>query len=287
MNAADEAGSAKPKHAAPRGVESGAVPRMGLWAARGRALALRTWQWLKYQVREIGRELKRAIRPPVRVRPQGKHALAISARQEFGGRVVLLPLGGRGLVAVDRVAADGGVHKVVIRAGDTPGGDTWSVGAFPDLDTAMEAVAIIRKPLTGSAWGKWVWRVLLLWLALILLRTWFNGPNPDAAAAAAGIDPARAAAPGPATATSALMGLFGDRATPGLAALAAGAEPGAGYESLADEIYEEAMAKAKASAYEQGPPQSPVPDVGLKGFGLSGGASGAGCDPKLAFKVDP
>lgn len=282
----------------------------GRRAAAGRALqakaadALR-WArrqalpWTLTQLREMRREIQRAARPPVKVRTHGRNVLAISTRPEFGGGLLLVPLNGSGIVGASWSRPNNSRSDAEVRFGvdvwaDTPNGrEIWPVGEFPDKETAEQACDLIRKPLTGSTWGKWVVRVLVLWFLVILLRAWFAQPAvasgavaaaPGAGATAAAVDPSAAA----------LMGLFGNgggesagNVPPALAAALAGdgATPASG--SLADEIYNEAMAKAKVSMHEQGPPQSPAPDTGLKGFGLSGGQTGAGCDPKLAFKVSP
>lgn len=251
------------------------------------AMFTKSYQWVAYQFREIWREIKRAIRPPVTVRPHGRNVLAISTRPEFGSGVLLMPMSGSaGVVGATWSTATNEPGYGVEVWSETPSGrDVWPVGRFPDRETAEHVVELICKPLTGSSWGKWVFRIVLLWLALILVRAWFNAPSP----AAVGIDPANAA---PAPTEAALMGLFGGSGgtpamPPGLTALAAGTQHNAGTESLADEIYNAAMAQSRQAMHEQGPPQSPAPDTGLKSFGLSGGTTGEGCDPKLAFKVGP
>lgn len=260
----------------------------------------RGWAWMRYQIRETWREMKRAAHPPVKVRAHGRNVLAISTDPGYAaGGLLLLPLSGNsGAVGAGwvRPSTVGGAYEVEVwtEAGGPGARRVWSVGAFPDKETAQYAVELIRKPLTGGTWGKWIVRLFLLWLALILVRTWFD----QEAAAATGRDAAVAgsvqAAPSALAGNAALMGLFagGQESTAGTSAALMSALKGdavtAGADmSLADEIYSEAIAKAKASMREQGPPQSPAPDTGLKSFGLSGGASGAGCDPKLAFKVSP
>ena len=246
--------------------------------------------WLRLQGREIVGEIRSALRPPVKVRQHGRGALAVSARPEFGGAIVVIPIGSSSVVGVD-ACQEGGSHEVRVWA--THGGDgrsTWSVGRFPNRETAQLAVDIIRKPLIASGWGKWALGLAALWVGVILLRTWMAMPVVP-------VESSHAAEVGTAVGTGnpGLMGLFGGAhgQSPGAgvsaalsAALAGSQDPSAG-QSLADQIYEEAMRQAQVSQREQGPPAAPGPDPGLSGFGLSNGATGEGCDPELAFKVSP
>lgn len=263
----------------------------GHWRDRMSAAFLKGRRWLAHQAREMWREIKRAARPPVTVRLHGKQVLAISTRPEFGGGLVLMPLSGNcGVVAAawsETVSANAPKAFGVEVWNDAAAGERqiWPVGEFPDRATAEEVVERIRKPLTGSTWGKWVFRAAVLWIALIAVRAWFNAPAPQGAGAQAAT---ASAVPGSALLQLMGPGGMGGSDSPSLAALAGDAGGGAsGGGSLADDIYKEAMAAQRQSMHEQGPPQTPSPDIDLKSFGLAGGKNGEGCDPKLAFKVEP
>lgn len=281
--------------------------------SRARRLGKAAGRWVVHQLREIRGEITREMRPPVKVRRHGTTALSISVRPEFGGELVVLPLGtlhevslrtpgARSLTVKAEVSgreasedSERPRYEVHIKRLD---GTPLILGPFPDAQVAAEAMDRIRRPLMGvGGTGRWVMAGLVVPQLVFLLAVWawFAHRVPATGEGLASVSAADSAAPAPTTAG--LMALFagakpGQEQAPGVpsslaAALGGSAgKPPAGFD-LADDIYNEAMAKAKASMHEQGPPQSLAPDAGLKGFGLSGGATGAGCDPKLAFKVSP
>lgn len=280
-------------------------------------------RWVVHQLREIRGEIIRAMRPPVKVRVSRNGGLIVAVRPEFGGQVVVVRPFGYGdadplvvrygevedgwTILVrrhDRSTYSGSSKNVFV--GDGEGGVDFAIGYFPDKATAEEAMEEIRRVfLSGRVTGRTVvypmvrvgLAALALVVALVAVRTWFSHRVPATGEGLASVSAADSAAPAPPPTTAGLMALFAGAkpgqgqetgVPPSLAAALGGnaGKPPAGFD-LADDIYNEAMAKAKASMHEQGPPQSLAPDAGLKGFGLSGGATGAGCDPKLAFKVSP
>lgn len=101
-----------------------------------------------YAPREAGSNslwstLRDRLRPPVKVRAHGRHAIAISARPEFGKGTILLPLGGIPVAvyarrsALKRVVSDGvlrgtadSIARVIVDAIEAEGDrNVWRAGA--------------------------------------------------------------------------------------------------------------------------------------------------------------
>lgn len=156
------------------------------------------------------------------------------------------------------------------------------IGSFPDESTARHSIELISNVLIGGRGvGRMAFGAITAVLGLAFVAALVRPPAtaksvPDATGA-----PQQIEAPAADVMRDAFG--FGGSANEAPASMP-GAPAAAKGESLADQIYAQAMAAAERSSYEAGPPQSPIENPNVADFGL-GGSSKAGCDPALKFTV--
>ena len=242
--------------------------------------------WLWFQVVEIGHELRRAVFPPVRVKRHGQSSIAVSVPGGNGEGVLLLPLAGDNIVGVHCVRGTTNEEfPFVVEAfcGRIERGG-WLVGRFKTRDDADFCVDRISSAMAGGpGMARWVFGTAAAVLALVFLAALLR----PAAVAADSKDAAKPTAPAaPPAVADVLRDAFGfNRGAAGSGpATAPAAAAAANGESLADQIYQQAMAASEQSVYAAGPPQSPIENPQVGGFGL-GTSSKEGCDPALKFTV--
>ncbi|MEJ7746243.1 MAG: hypothetical protein WKF61_05735, partial [Luteimonas sp.] len=259
----------------------------------------RTVAWLRLQLVEIGHEIRRVTRPAVRVRRHGTASIAVSTAASHGGGVLLLPLGGDRIVGVTwsrGALADQGLvvtkrptesdieftHPYGVEAyADGPQGrEVWPIAAFETQADAEHCMQTISSAMAGGRrTGGWLLGAASAAVVVLLVASLIR-PAATAADASEKTTPEQATPVG-----DVLRDAFGgSTATPDAVESAPVTAPASAGESLAEQIYAQAMAASQQSAYEAGPPQSPIENPQAGDFGL-GAAGKEGCDPALKFTV--
>lgn len=281
------------------------------WSTLRRAYRA-TLSFAKVQATEIRAELKRALRPAVKVRVLKDYGIALTASKQHGGSTVLMPIrnaassetlgasieatsDGFAVAVYGEAAVDGHAALRVVR---------WKVAGLQDRLAAEQLVKRIEGAMVAAAGGgsPSIWPKAIAFAVIAVVAVGLLSANPSKREAPAAQAAAGQGAVGDANA--ALAALFGApaNATPVngeeipadvMAAVLAGAgmDPEAAAQLQAgatdDPWVAEAMASARQVAqqtiYQQGAVGTPAPDPSLKEFGL--GNSIAGCDPALSFKV--
>jgi len=161
-------------------------------------------------------------------------------------------------------------------------GQGFLIGRFPDDATASHSMELISNALVGGRGaGRWALGAATAVVALVFVSALFREP------ATAGVTKEVGAAEQVQTEApqaDVLRDAFGASAGPLGATRATSEAPASSSQSLADKIYEQAMAASQQSTYQEGPPQSPIENPQAGDFGL-GVSSKEGCDPALKFKV--
>ena len=236
--------------------------------------ARQAWAWLRLQAVEIGKELRQAANPPVRVRRLPGGALAIVCKPAFGGLTTVLSA-----QQASQVHVSGNEVRSYPLSNET---ESALIGAFPDEATARHGLELISNALVGGRGaGRWVLGAAAAVIALVFVSALFRSP---ATVGGAKPDGESEQAPSAAPQADVLRDAFGASAGPLGAATATNEGPATAGEALADKIYAQAMAASQQTAYEAGPPQSPIENPNAGDFGL-GVSSKEGCDPALKFKV--
>lgn len=245
---------------------------------RGRALPKLggAADWVEGRLRKAYRSMRDRMSPPVAVLVK-KGTVTIAESMRAGGRVHILDV--RPSVSQPLSTLQLEAHNVHV------GASTISYGS---VEMAAAAYSQLRKAVLPTSWSTWVWRLLgLLTLAFVLrllLIALLGGPaaTPQASSDLQGATARLATDPNYFPPEPAAQPL------PGVSELFGAAAP-AGNGDLADQIYQQARAAAARTEHENMPPQPSVNVEGLSGFGLeeTGDQAGPGCDPNLAFKVEP
>lgn len=232
--------------------------------------------------------MKRKMLPPVKIRVT-RHDIVVALRERAGWKVHLLARPGVAsvrsrtfeLVAIPAAPAganyadSGPQYQLVTRPEDI------TLATYASESEAALALATLNKALTGSFVWKWVFRLVLAWLAWLFVTSYMEVSRQSAANAATP-DALGLAAPTPGALPTIPSGPAAFQSIPSVTG------PDGG--DLSNYIFQQAKAAQQKAQKDALPPKAGVDDAaGLEAFGLKGATnsngSGEGCDPKLAFKV--
>lgn len=213
--------------------------------------------------------LKRAVtskfRPPVRVKLTRQN-LIITLPASHGGDLHIFPRQGSRLsFFVDQDESQYALRTLP---------DHTTLALYSSPQEAYRALGILNKALTGFSIGKWVFRLVLLWLIWLFATSYMEVTK-------------RSAPP------ENVLGY--ESFTPNIQtdppqyqAIPSATGPNGG--DLSEYIYQQAMLAKDKAEKDALPPKTGTTggSDGLAGFGLkavNSEGTGVGCDPKLAFKV--
>lgn len=244
-------------------------------------LMIKNQAWLKslalaifvQPIAAIIRWAKRKISPPLKIRLT-RQSLMISLPANQGGRLHILPRpgGASGLTRTFEVVTRP-ESQYELRASP----DNLALATYSSEAEAALALSTLNKAFTGSLVWKWGFRLFFVWLAWLFITSYMevraqtsNPSRPDIM----GLGPTQSGMPNiplePAQ--------FQPTPSP---ATPTGSD-------LTNYIYQQAKLAQEKSQKDALPPKAGVDNAaGLAAFGLKAesNGSGAGCDPKLAFKV--
>ncbi|WP_307546533.1 hypothetical protein [Xanthomonas sacchari] len=237
---------------------------------------VRLADWVERRLRRTYGSLRDRVSPPISVLVK-RGTVTIAESLRAGGRVHILDIRPSSLQPLSTLRLDARTIHVV--------GSTIS---YDNAEIATAAYLQLRKAVLPTSWTTWLWRLLAVLVLAVVLRllmiallggpasTHQAGSELQGATARLASDP-NYFPPEPAT-----------QPLPGRTDLFGAATP-AGNGDLADRIYQQARAAAATTEHDNMPPQPSVNVEGLSGFGLeaTGDQAGPGCDPNLAFKVEP
>lgn len=253
-------------------------PKLRKLGARIKALAIAGAERTESVLRRFYGGVRRKLSPPVSVYRK-KDLLTVVNATRIGGQIYLASISESTQRKFVGPAFAASLDGVTLKIANTH-------IPYADEDTARAAFRQVRRALLPTPWSTWMLRIVGLLLAWMVFKAVFA--TLIGASAIAGGDPrAQQAETGDLYGVAAAMAADPTYTPPEPEPQAMPGDALGG--DLADRIYREATAAAQQTLHEEMPPQLGADVEGLEGFGLEDGPgkNGPGCDPALAFKIDP
>jgi len=253
-------------------------------------------RWTGSQCAEILGELRRATRPPVKVRWMEGNALGIQLSAHHGGGFVVVPMPNGNMADVMSVerGRSGHSHTVNIFRQYSRGGQllrdrAWSIH-LKDAATADFVMANLVGAYTRGRSGSHPWRnMMLAAVAVVVVAVVAIASVHKPGQSASPVPVAQASTHDPMSAALAATSFNAEGGLPPelMAQILAGAQEAQADTQnkvgIASDIEHESASMFQSRMHAGGPPQVPEEDVDMNSFGL--GRTIAGCDPSLKFKV--